>query len=208
MVVSLLDSELSPECLIGVASLSPIFTETVIGFLFFGGGVSGVLLPLALLLLLVTLLISPLALLLLLLLVGTCLVAAFPVDELLLCVAGLSLLWGVGVFSEDDACFDVVDLLVEAKVLLRVAGVFLIKDAGFDDADFFSEAEVLPRVAGVFSLDVSLPADGNLPTLPRERVLHDGELLPIDCSSDSSLWAFTFPLNCAVGVVGFLKAGD
>ncbi len=41
-----------------MASLSPIFTETVIGFLFFGGGVSGVLLPLALLLLLVTLVLS------------------------------------------------------------------------------------------------------------------------------------------------------
>ncbi len=91
--------------------------------------------------------------------------------------------------------------------MLHVAGVLLIKDACFDDADFFSEALVLPRVAGVFSLVVSLPGHGNLPTLPRERVLRDGELLSTDCSSDSSLWVSTFPLNCAVGVVGFLKAG-
>ncbi len=65
----------------------------------------------------------------------------------------------------------------------------------------------MPRDAGVFSLDVCLPGDGNSPTLPRECVSREGELLSIDCSSDSSLQVSTFPLNCAVGVVGFLKAG-
>jgi hypothetical protein len=35
-----LDPELSPECLTGMASLSPNFTDTVIGLLDFGGDVS------------------------------------------------------------------------------------------------------------------------------------------------------------------------
>ncbi len=81
----------------GVASFAD--DESVGGFLFFGGGVSGVLLPLALLLLLVTLLISFAGPSLLFLELGSC-----AEDEYVVVVVSFLLL-GAGVFSMEEDVF-------------------------------------------------------------------------------------------------------
>ena len=94
MVVSSLDPELSPECFTGVASLSPSLTDTVIGLFDFSEGVSGVLLPLALLLLLVTLIVS---------FAGPSEVSVFVVGFLLL---------GAGVFSWEEDVFSLKKIAV------------------------------------------------------------------------------------------------
>ena len=130
MLVSSLDLELSPECFTGVASLSPSLTDTVIGLLDFGVDVSGVLLPLALLLLLVTLIVSfagptvigffvigagvslgillPLALMLLLV---TLIVSFAAPSEVSVFVVGFLLL-GAGVFSWEEDVFSLKKIAV------------------------------------------------------------------------------------------------
>ena len=130
MLVSSLDPELSPECFTGVASLSPSLTDTVIGLLDFGVDVSGVLLPLALLLLLVTLIVSfagptvigffvigagvsgglllPLALMLLLV---TQIVSFAAPSEVSVFVVGFLLL-GAGVFSWEEDVFSLKKIAV------------------------------------------------------------------------------------------------
>ena len=133
-----------------MASLSPSLTDTVIGLFDFGGGVSGVLLPLALLLLLVTLIVSfagttvigffvigagvsgglllPLALLLLLV---TLIVSFVGPSEVSVFVVGF-LLIGAGVFSmeedvffPEDSCCLAVALSVLPLPLLLLDRVFL-----------------------------------------------------------------------------------